>query len=89
MRRATTIFCTILNFSLTGPAVAHVQGPSLDAATSAAFSALDAFADSSPACRTEVFAAGQSVAFPLTIDSITCLDDICSAREVVLCPLTD
>ncbi|MFV1878284.1 hypothetical protein [Nioella sp.] len=89
MRRIASIFCIALNLGLTGPAIAHTDGPVLDAPTPASIHLPAALAQDTPACRSAVFHAGQYPADPLTVDSITCLDTSCDTREIILCTLTD
>ncbi len=90
MRRLFCLFPALSLLAFAAPAAAHVSGPILTGPTTGAVATFADLAQSGrPACRREIFEAGQYPASPLTVDSITCLDNSCDTRAIVLCPLTD
>lgn len=93
MRLVTAITCAALAFSVTPPAMAYNVAPGLgiEVAVTDIQARLGTSFANSPACVIRVLATGvqPDPSDPMQIDSITCLNEMCTMREVVLCSNVD
>lgn len=93
MRLITAITCAALAFSVTTPAMAYnvAHGLGIEVAATDIQARLGTSFANSPVCVTRVLALGvqPDPSDPAQIDSITCLNEMCTTREVVLCPFAD
>jgi hypothetical protein len=85
------LFLIALGLSPAAPAAAYIAAPGagLDVIPTRFASDPGPFLTDIPACITRVFAVGEAPTNPSQIEQITCLDAMCTQREVVLCTTRD
>ncbi len=89
MRRTISFLITALNLGLTGPAFAHIGVAGLNHDQPDLLRLAAVTQPREPACTTDIFGAGADLPDLSLVDSITCLDQMCLTREVVVCGRPD
>ncbi len=90
MQRFASLLVTALNLGLTGPAMTLGIDPGAYAGLGGDLVHAHVFlsaADTS--CHVERVTAGQIGPSPLGVQQITCIDQLCETRDLLVCPLSD